>query len=165
MSNRLPSGYQPGLFGKVALWVLSHRRMTTLTVVVLAVFAAVVGIPPKVDSDILTMLPPDKPVIAATRKLNEEEGGVAFLLLAFNSIDKTADAEVMTRYMRGLEKRIQEVDGVEYALHDVDPDLALKLGLFNLDASEVAQLSNRLKGALAFLARPRGRRKPAPVFF
>ena len=103
MSNLLPSGYKPGLFGKVAVWVLSHRKLTGFLVLFLAVIAGILGIPPKVDSDILTMLPPDKPVIAATRQLNEEEGGVAFLLLAFNSLDKEADADVMTRYMRGLE--------------------------------------------------------------
>lgn len=131
------------------MWVLRHRRVTGLSTLVVFVTALFLGIPPKVDSDILTMLPPDKPVIAATKKLNEEEGGVAFLLLAFDSLDEEADASVMTTFMRGLEERVKEVDGVEYAIHDVDPELALKLGLMNLEKGDVRQLSNRLKGALA----------------
>lgn len=131
------------------MWVLRHRRVTGLSTLAVFVTALILGIPPKVDSDILTMLPPDKPVIAATKKLNEEEGGVAFLLLAFDSLDKEADASVMTTFMRGLEERVKGVDGVEYAIHDVDPELALKLGLMNLEKGDVRQLSNRLKGALA----------------
>ena len=149
MSNPLPSGYKAGLFGKIALWVLRHRRLTGVSTLLVFVTALILGIPPKVDSDILTMLPPDKPVIAATKQLNEEEGGVAFLLLAFNSLDENAEASVMTSFMRNLEERVKGVDGVEYAIHDVDPDLALKLGLMNLEKSDVRQLSNRLKGALA----------------
>jgi len=149
MSNPLPSGYKAGLFGKIALWVLGHRRLTAVSTLMVFVVSVILGFPPKVDSDILTMLPPDKPVIAATKKLNEEEGGVAFLLLAFNSLDDNADASVMTTFMRGLEERVKTVEGVEYAIHDVDPDLALKLGLMNLEKSDVQQLSNRLKGALA----------------
>ena len=73
MSNPLPSGYEPGLFGKVALWVLGHRKITAASVLLIAIVSVILGIPPKVDSDVLTMLPPDKPVIAATKKLNEEE--------------------------------------------------------------------------------------------
>ena len=129
--------------------MLRHRRLTGVSTLLVFVTALILGIPPKVDSDILTMLPPDKPVIAATKQLNEEEGGVAFLLLAFNSLDENADASVMTSFMRNLEERVKGVDGVEYAIHDVDPDLALKLGLMNLEKSDVRQLSNRLKGALA----------------
>lgn len=149
MSNPLPSGYEPGLFGKVALWVLGHRKTTSVGMALIAIVSAFLGIPPNVDSDILTMLPPDRPVIAATRQLNEEEGGVAFLLLAFNSLDENADASVMTTYMKALETSVQNVEGVDYAIHDVDPALALKLGLLNLDSADVDQLSKRLKGALA----------------
>jgi predicted RND superfamily exporter protein len=149
MSNPLPSGYKPGLFGKVALWVLGHRKLTAASILLIAITSVFIGIPPKVDSDMLTMLPPDKPVIAATKKLNKEEGGVAFLLLAFNSLDENAEAEVMTRYMKDLEARVKEVEGVDYAIHDVDPDLALKLGLLNLEMKDVDQLSKRLQGALA----------------
>ena len=148
MSNPLPSGYKAGLFGKIALWVLRHRRLTGVSTLLVFVTALILGIPPKVDSDILTMLPPDKPVIAATKQLNEEEEALPSLL-AFNSLDENAEASVMTSFMRNLEERVKGVDGVEYAIHDVDPDLALKLGLMNLEKSDVRQLSNRLKGALA----------------
>lgn len=149
MKTSLPSGYQAGLFGKVALWVLDHRWLTTAALVAITITAIILGFPPKVDSDILTMLPNDQPVIAATKRLNEEEGGVAFLLLAFNTLDQEADPEVMDSFMKELQDNIAEVEGVDYALHDVDPKLALKIGLLNLDVEDVQQLSNRLKGALA----------------
>lgn len=149
MTSPLPSGYQPGLFGKVALWVLNHRRLTGLTVLILMVVGAIIGIPPKVDSDILAILPGELPVIQETRKLNKEEGGVAFLLLAFDSVDEEAPPEVMGDFMDKLESHVSKVEGVEYAIHEVDAEMALKLGLLNLDSNEVDELSKRLKGALA----------------
>ena len=168
MSSPLPSGYKPGLFGSVALWVLAHRKLTGLIVAVLAIAAAVIGLPPRVDSDILTILPEELPVIEATKRLNDEEGGVAFLLLAFDTLDENAEPEVMRAYMDDLEERIRTIDGVEYAIHEVEADLALKLGLLNVDSEDIDQLSKRLKGALALgpAANPMGGQFGSPhVFF
>jgi len=115
---------------------------------VVSALSVVVGLPPAVDSEVLAMLPPDEPVVRATRKINDEEGGVAFLMLAFSLDDPEGSREALDTFMRDAHERFVEMEEVEYALYTVDEDLARQIGLMQLNPEDVETLSQRIRGAL-----------------
>lgn len=52
-------------------------------------------------------------------------------------------------FMQVLQQRFQAMDEVDYALYDVSPDLAWRIGLMQLQPSELKTIRDRLKAALA----------------
>lgn len=135
----------PNRYSLLARWVLDHRRAVAVAALVLTLVAAVVGLPPKVDSNLLNLLPETDPVVAAVKKINDEEGGLNLLSLTFEG----DDPEVLEAYLDDLVARFEAMDDVEFALHELDPDLARQIGLLQLDPSELAKLNDRLRGAMA----------------
>lgn len=131
-------------YSRLARWVLRHRRMVAITTVVLTVLAGLVGLPPKVDSNLLNLLPDSDPVVAAVRRINKEEGGLNMLALTYEA----ADPEVLEPFLDDLAQRFEAMPDVEFALHELDPDLARQIGLLQLDPAELDKLNDRLYGAL-----------------
>ena len=127
---------------------MRHRPWMVVVLFVVSALSVVVGLPPAVDSEVLAMLPPDEPVVRATRKINDEEGGVAFLMLAFSLDDPEGSREALDTFMRDAHERFVEMEEVEYALYTVDEDLARQIGLMQLNPEDVETLSQRIRGAL-----------------
>jgi uncharacterized protein len=139
----------PGPYARLARWVLAHRALVAVVCAALVAVAAVVGLPPRVDNDVLAMLPPDDPVVAGTAALSRA-GGVD--LLTIGVTDPGADggrSERLDRYVAALSDAFAASPSVSFTFHEVDPDLALQLGLLNLDPSDVRELTGRLRGAVA----------------
>lgn len=134
-----------GPYGRLARFVLAHRRVVALAAALLAAVSVVIGIPPRVDSNLLTLLPKDDPAAAALMQLHEEEGGFNLLTLAFES----EDPERLEAYLPGLVGELEQLDTVRYVLHDIDAELAKRVGLLQLEPSDVQELTVRVKGALA----------------
>jgi hypothetical protein len=124
---------------------MARRRAVGIACLVLACVAAVVGLPPDIDPHLLELLPPKDPAVQALRRMHDEEGGTNLVTLAFGS----EDPEAMPPFLDALVTDLEAIETVEYALHEVDPELAFELGLLQLAADDVAELSRRLKGALA----------------
>lgn len=137
--------HAPGPYGRLARFVLANRSPVAIGLVVLVLFSIFLGIPPRVNPDLLSLLPPDQPTVQALTRLNETEGGVSLVTLAFES----DDPKVLESYLEEVTADLEALDRVEYAIHEVDPDLARQLGLLQLQASELLELNVRLKGALA----------------
>ncbi|MEZ4321587.1 MAG: efflux RND transporter permease subunit [Myxococcota bacterium] len=135
----------PGPYGLLARFVLAHRPAVAVVLVVVVVVSIVLGIPPRVNPDLLSLLPPDQPTVQALTKLNESEGGVSLITLAFDA----DDPEQLGPWLDAVTADLQALDRVEYAIHEVDPELTRQLGLLQLEAGELAELNVRLKGALA----------------
>ena len=134
-----------GPYGRLARWVSARRRNVGVAALVLAFVAAVIGLPPDIDPNLLELLPRDEPAVQALRKLHHDEGGTNLVTLAFT----TDEPESSMPFLEALVADLEALDTVEYALHEVDPDLAFELGLLQLAPDDVAELSRRLRGALA----------------
>ena len=83
----LKTSTELGPYGLLARWILGHRRLVAVSALLLGVLAVLIGVPPKVDSNLLTLLPEDNASAAALMKLHEEEGGFNLLTLAYTSED------------------------------------------------------------------------------
>lgn len=99
----------------------------------------------QIDANMLALLPEDDPTAEAIRTLNEEEGGTNLLTIFARSDDDAA----LEAHLARLADRLGELEEVEYALYDLDPDLAFRLGLLQLDTAQLQALRARLQGAVA----------------
>lgn len=136
---------QPGPYGRLARFVLLHGRAVSVGAALIALLSVLIGVPPQVDSNLLTLLPEEDPAASALMKLHEEEGGFNLLTLAFES-DKEGAVDA---YLPGLIADLEELDTVRYVLHDIDAELAERVGLLQLETTDVQELSGRVRGALA----------------
>ena len=120
------------------------RQWATL-LVALTVLGVALGSRLTINANMLELLPDSDPTAQAIRKLNDEEGGANLLTIAARSDDPAA----LDAFMAGLADRLEALNTVDYALYDLDPDLAFQLGLLQLDPPELSALRNRLQGAVA----------------
>jgi predicted RND superfamily exporter protein len=134
-----------GPYGLLARWILGRRRLVAGLLVLFTVVFAGIASTLEVDSDMLSMLPDDAPEITALRKLHHEEGGANLVTLAFAS----EDPEALDPFLDDLVDELQRLDGVQFAVHEVDPALTMKIGLLQLTPEDVQTLTGRLRGALA----------------
>lgn len=134
------------------LAVNAARSRWTVVLVVLAitVVAGIVGLPPAVDNDVLSMMPEDDPVIAASQELTTN-GGVSVLTIGLLDEDAPPEggSERLKAWTAELAAELRTLPDVEFVFHEVDPDLAYKIGLFQLDPRDVQELTSRLRGAVA----------------
>lgn len=131
-------------FGRLAQTVLAHRRLVGVIAVLLTVVSGVIGLPPKVDGNLLNLLPESDPAVAAIKRINREEGG-------FNTLNLTLrgpEQEALDAYVAALAARFEAMPEVAFALHALDEDLATQIGLVQLSPDELGTLNDRLRGAL-----------------
>lgn len=136
---------QSGPYGKLARFVLMRKWMVVGLAALIAAVSMVIGLPPRVDSNLLTLLPDDDAAASALMALHEEEGGFNLLTLAYSSEDP-ANLEA---FLPGLIEDLEAVDSVRYVMHDIDDELAQRVGLLQLEPADVDELAFRVKGALA----------------
>ncbi len=134
-----------GPYGRLAAFVLGHRRAVALATAVLTVVLALLGLPPAVDSNLLALLPDREPAVESLRALHQEEGGFNLVSLAFDGEDPVA----VDAYVEALVPRLEALPALDFALHEVDEALALRIGLLQLAPEDVGELTVRLQGALA----------------
>ncbi|MFZ5479004.1 MAG: efflux RND transporter permease subunit [Myxococcota bacterium] len=136
--------HPPGFYGRLARFVLAHKRMvlaaTLLVTVIMGVFASRL----RVDSDILALMPQEEASTKALKALDQEEGGINFLTIAVDA----DDADKRDAFMRDLSRRLEGLDEVEYVLWSLDPDVAWRLGLLQIPVEDLATIRDRLKAAL-----------------
>jgi predicted RND superfamily exporter protein len=102
-----------------------------------------VGLPPHINPNIVDLLPPDQPQVAAVKQL-AAEGGTDAIVLTFEGEDPDAMADILDR----LTADLQRLDTVAFALHRLDPELAMHVGLMQLEPATVEELAVRLEMAL-----------------
>lgn len=134
-----------GLYAGLARYTLRNGKLVMILSVLLTVIAAAIGLPPKVDSNLLNLLPDQDPAVQALHRINNEEGGVNVVTLTW----KSDDPQKLDAFLDRFVERVSTVEDVEFAIHKVDPQLALHIGLLQLDPGELRELAGRLDGALA----------------
>lgn len=137
-----------GAFGRLATALYDRRRLAGVVFVLIGVVAAVVGLPIPIDTNLLSLLPPDEPVVVASKAIEADNGDLGILLVAFEDLEPDA-GETVSELLEDAAARFDEVDEVRTTFHSLDERLARRLGALQLDPSAVEQLAVRLKGALA----------------
>lgn len=140
----LPQVHGEGPYARLAAWAMANRALVLVSAVLLGLVSAFIGLPPDVDANILALLPKDDPSAMALRRIHEEEGGANLVNMVFSSEDPVK----LDAALDDLAQRFEALDDVEFALHEVDPDLAFRLGLMSLPPDDLAMLNDRMSGAL-----------------
>lgn len=136
---------ESGPYGRLARFVLARKKLVAIGALVLSVVAALIGVPPQVDSNLMTLLPEDDPAAQALMQLHEEEGGFNLLTLAYSAEDPAQ----LDTFIPGLVADLDALETTRYVMHEVDPALAKRVGLLQLEPADVDELTFRVKGALA----------------
>ena len=134
-----------GLYAALAVFALRRSRLVAVVTLLITLLAAALGLPPKVDSNLLNLLPDSDPTVQSIRRINDEEGGVNMLTLSFRGEDK----EKLDAWLDSLATELAKLEVVQFALHELDPQLALHIGLLQLQREDIEALNGRLQGALA----------------
>ena len=61
-----------------------------------------------------------------------------------------ADDAVVNAVLQELVEKLEALDTVQYALYDIEPDLAWRIGMLQLTPEELSKIKERLQGALNF---------------
>ncbi|HJN72876.1 MAG TPA: MMPL family transporter [Myxococcota bacterium] len=138
------SGSPRTVFGHLAAFVLRHNRAVAIVVALLTIASLGVASTLEVDSNLLSLMPDDEPAIAALQELEEKEGGVNLV-----SVAVTGEPEDTGPFMAELAQTLSGSELVDYALYDVDDELAWRLGVINMEIGALEEIRDRLKGALA----------------
>lgn len=99
----------------------------------------------QMDPNVLVLLPEDEPTAQAIHRLNEEEGGANLLTVTVRG----DDPEALDAFMVGLRDAMAGSERVDYALYDLDPELAWRVGVLQLTPEELTLLEGRLQAALS----------------
>lgn len=137
--------HTPGPYARVARWVMARPKLVSALLALLVAVSVAIGIPPAVDPNLLGLLPDHEPSVKALRDLHAREGGVSLVTLSFEADDPA----LLDPYLDAITADLAAIDGVQWAIHEIDPDLTRELGLLQLPAADVQELNLRLKGALA----------------
>jgi len=141
----MSDAYEPGMFGRLARWVMRHPQQALALIAIASVLSGVFASRLRVNPNILALLPDDDPVTQAIQRLNDEEGGANLLTISVQGQD---EAELLS-FMDELHARVAAHEDVDYVLYDLDPDLAWSLGVLQLTPPELTTIRDKLNGALA----------------
>lgn len=141
----LEDQYRPGMFGRLAHWVMTHPRHALLVIACASIVSLLFASRVRVNPNILALLPDDNPVTQAIQQLNDEEGGANLLTISVQG----QDPAVLDAFMAELNEDLQEMANVDYVLYDIDPQLAWNLGVLQLSTEELSLIKGKLQGAMA----------------
>ncbi|MFH1469947.1 MAG: MMPL family transporter [Pseudomonadota bacterium] len=137
--------YEPqSLFGKIARWSIRHRRLVGLIVVLGTLINLAIASRLTVDSSTLDLLPDDEPSTVALKALNELEGGVTTLSITVGG--GTEDGR--HAWLEQIGQRLESQPDFQFTYHQMDPKLVWRVGLLQLTPGELAEIRDRLKGAI-----------------
>jgi len=111
--------------------------------VLLCVVSAILGLPPAIEPNLLALLPDDEPSAHALKELHEAEGGVNLTTVAFAGPEEATEAA-----LDELSSALVGRPEVSWAVHEVDEELARRIGLLQLEPGSVEELAARVKGAV-----------------
>lgn len=137
--------YKPGFFGRLAGNVMDHPRRWVGLILLMCALSGLLATRIHVDPNVLKLLPMDDPTSQAIQALNAQEGGANLVTIAVRGEDQAK----VDAYMRELGDIARANPDVDYALYELDPELAFRLGLLQLKADELRLVKERLSLAIA----------------
>jgi predicted RND superfamily exporter protein len=139
------SDAEPNIYGRLARFAIDHAAPIWVVALILTAVLGVIGIPPRVDPNMLALLPDSDPSVQALQRINREEGGLNVLSITY----KAEDPAKLDPFLDDLVTKLEALPEVNFAMHELDPSLAKHIGLLQFKPEELEQLNIRLKGALA----------------
>ncbi len=124
---------------------MAHPRAVVAAFAVMTLLAVLAAATLRIDPNVLSLLPDDDPSAQAIRQLTKEEKGANLLTITVQG----EDPEALHAYMTELRDRVEASEYVDYALYDLPPDLAWRVGVVQLSVEELTTIRNRLQGAVA----------------
>jgi predicted RND superfamily exporter protein len=131
-------------FGRLAAAVLRNPRSTVLGLLLVSLISLGLATRLRVDPSLIQLLPQDDPTTKAIVDLLHQDGGVELLTIAV----KGARPEQLDGFMHELVDRMEALEAVDYALYDIEPELAWRIGLMQLDETSLSTMKTNLKGAI-----------------
>jgi len=132
--------------GKIAAAIIANPRRSWLWIGLFTLMCMGFATQLKVDPNMLRLLPPEHPSTQAMLNLQQTDGGVEMLTIAVDG----ATPEKVESFMHVLEERLEALDTVDYALYDIDPELAWRIGMMQITPKDLGKIRDRLQGALNF---------------
>jgi predicted RND superfamily exporter protein len=132
-------------FGRLARWVLRHRKAVAIGYLLLTVVSLGFASTLTVDSDVLNLMPETDPASQNLKALNDAESGLNLVSVAVAGNPQDTRAFLL-KLQAELE---QHPEFVNYAVYDVDDELALRLGLAHVETQTLVEMRNRLNSAVA----------------
>jgi uncharacterized protein len=136
----------PGRLGRLAGAVIAHPKRAWAWIALVSALSVVLASGLRVDPNMLRLLPPDHPSTAAMLDLQNTEGGVELLTIAVDG----SDPEQVDAFLHALVDKLEALPSVQYALYDIESDLAWRVGMMQLAPAELSKIKERLRGALNF---------------
>jgi len=133
------------VFGRIALWVIRHGRLTATTVAIITLVQLILALGLTVNSNTIDLLPDDDPSTMALRELNRVEGGVTTLSITVGGGSEDGRHAYLEQVALGLEA----LPEIQYTYHQMDADLVWRVGLLQLEPADLAEIRDRLRGAIA----------------
>lgn len=125
--------------------MLRHRKAVAVVYGVLTLVSLGLASTLTVDSDVLNLMPESDAASQNLKALNEAEGGLNLV-----SVAVAGEPEDTRAFLLELQAELeQHPEFVNYAVYDVDDELALRLGLAHVDTETLLEMRNRLKTAVA----------------
>ena len=107
----------------LARLALRRSRSVTAALLLLATVCAALGLPPRIDGDLLNLVPADQPEVIALQALRSGPGGDSLVLVALpEDADVAAQAEAML-----AQPTVQDV------FYELNEDLTARLGALRLE--------------------------------
>lgn len=135
-----------GALARLARAVAQRATPVLGLAVVVAVLAALVGLPPRIDSGNLRLFPPDEPLTAALVRSSEQAGGATGIYLVFEA----RDAEAVGPALDALAEDLDGLDTVRFAFHRLPERLGRHVALMQLDPTVMGAFATRLEQAVGF---------------
>lgn len=132
-----------GFYGRLALWVMHHRALAVGLMALITALAGFFAVQVRVDSDIMKLMPPDEPVTKAISRIDHEEGGLAYLTLAYDADDHA----VRDNFMNELQGRLEALPEVRFAFWKLDDETTFRIGVLQLPVEDLELLRDRIRGA------------------
>lgn len=133
------------IFGRLARWVLRHRKAVAIGYLVLTLVSLGFASTLTVDSDVLNLMPETDAASQNLKALNDEESGLNLV-----SVAVAGEPEDTRAFLLELQAELeQHPEFVNYAVYDVDDELALRLGLAHVETETLVEMRNRLNSAVA----------------
>ncbi len=135
------SDHPEGVLARLARGVLRHPVVVVLTALGVFVMSAWIGLPPRVDPDLIALLPADQPHAAALARVARETGGINTITLTFTGDDPMA----MDATLDALALSLRDLEDVAVALHRIEPDLATHVALMRQNSTDITALALALE--------------------
>ena len=137
--------YQPRtIFGRTAALILKKRALAFSAIIgVIAVAILLVTTRLGLDSNLLSLLPQDEPVVESIHRFQERGSKLERMTLAVEGEDEIVDA-----FFADVTDRLENTGLVDYTFYRLDDELAQRLGAVQPSVRELSRVRENLRAAL-----------------